>query len=219
MPSVKPVLQWSNQGENILTYKNKSSYLAAFALGSGKAYLFAAPLQTTLGNFARHALFVPTMYQMASNSRSALQRLAYTFDEKNIRLRLKGLRKNQVYKLVGEQYSFVPAQRVVDQDLLLEMPEQSIAAGYYKLVGDQDTEAILAFNFNKEESELACYTTEDLKSIFAKFKNVQFLDLKQSANFIANFKEKNLQISLWKYFLWGALLFLLIEILLIRLMP
>lgn len=219
MPSVKPVLQWSNQGENILTYKNKSSYLAAFALGSGKAYLFAAPLQTALGNFARHALFVPTMYQMASNSRSALQRLAYTFDEKNIRLRLKGLRKNQVYKLVGEQYSFVPAQRVVDQDLLLEMPEQSIAAGHYKLVGEQGTEAVLAFNFNKEESELACYTTDELKSVFAKFKNVQFLDLKQSANFIANFKEKNLQISLWKYFLWGALFFLLIEILLIRFMP
>lgn len=58
---------------------------------------------------------------------------------------------------------------------------------------------------------------DELKNTFSKNKNVQIYDFsKQGKDFIDEFKSKNIQMNLWKYFIIAALALLLIEVLLIR---
>jgi hypothetical protein len=62
------------------------------------------------------------------------------------------------------------------------------------------------------------YSADELKSIFNGNKNVQVFDKIDDADFVKTFKDQNFGVALWKYFLIAALVFLAIEILLVRLM-
>lgn len=217
MPFASPVANWNNLGNNIFTYKNRSPFLSQFNVGQGKVYLCAAPLNSEFSSFAKHAIFVPVMYKIASASKTTGDRLGYTFQEKTLRLKIDNPAKNQVYKLVKDQLEIVPAQRIVGDELLIEMPAQALEAGYYKLMLDKKQVRLIAFNYGKSESDMSFYSMDELKNTFSKNKNVQIYDFsKQGKDFIDEFKSKNIQMNLWKYFIIAALALLLIEVLLIR---
>ena len=217
MPFASAVASWNNLGNNIFTYKNRSPFLSQFNVGQGKVYLCAAPLDVEFSSFAKHAIFVPVMYKIASASKTTGDRLGYTFQEKTLRLKIENPAKNQVYKLVKDNLEIVPAQRIVGDELLIEMPAQALEAGYYKLMLDKKQVRLIAFNYGKAESNMSFYSMDELKNAFSKKKNVQIYDFsKQGKDFIDEFKAKNIQVNLWKYFIIAALAFLLIEVLLIR---
>ena len=217
MPFASAVANWNNLGNNIFTYKNRRPFLSQFNVGQGKVYLCAAPLNVEFSSFAKHAIFVPVMYKIASASKTTGDRLGYTFQEKTLRLKIENPAKNQVYKLVKDKLEIVPAQRIVGDELLIEMPAQALEAGYYKLMLDKKQVRLIAFNYGKAESNMSFYSMDELKNTFSKQKNVQIYDFsKQGKDFIDEFKAKNIQVNLWKYFIIAALGFLLIEVLLIR---
>jgi hypothetical protein len=62
------------------------------------------------------------------------------------------------------------------------------------------------------------YSQAEINKAFAGKKNVQVFNFAESKNFIQTFKDNNIQVNLWKYMLFFALIFLLIEIALIRLL-
>ena len=217
MPFASAVVSWNNLGNNIFTYKNRNPFLSQFNVGRGKVYLCAAPLNIEYSSLAKHAIFVPVMYKIASASKTSGDRLGYTFQEKTLRLKVDNPAKNQVYKLVKDKLEIVPAQHIVGDELLLEMPAQALEAGYYKLMLNNKQVRLIAFNYGKSESDMSFYSMDELKNAFSKKKNVQIYDFsKQGKDFINEFKAKNIQVNLWKYFIIAALAFLLIETLLIR---
>ncbi len=218
MPFGNAVLNWSNAGENLLSFKNQRPFLSRFTGQGGKIYVCASPLQTRYSNFAKHALFVPMMFQIAAQSKKQGERLAYSFQENNIRVRLEKPSSNQVYKLVKGDLEIVPDQRIIGDELVFELPSQTLEAGYYKLMLDKQVITTLAFNFGKEESAMDFYSHAEIAKAFEGKKNVQVFNFTESKNFIQDFKEKNIQINLWKYMLMLALGFLLVEIALIRLL-
>ncbi len=218
MPYGNALLSWGNVGEHLLQFKNQRPFLSRFIGKGGKVYLCASPLQTRYSNFAKHALFVPIMYQIAAQSKLQNERLAYTFQENNLRIKLENPSSNQVYKLVKDKLEIIPDQRIIGDELVFEMPSQTLEAGYYQLMLDKKKVGLLAFNYGKAESEMDFYSQAEISKAFAGQKNVQIFNFEESKSFIQNFKERNIQINLWKYMLFFALVFLLIEIALIRLL-
>jgi hypothetical protein len=114
-------------------------------------------------------------------------------------------------------------QRVAGNQLLLEIPqgEQSsdgLTAGYFELVLDNKTEQIIALNHNHAESKLQYYSPDELRAAFSGKKNVQVFDRIDDEAFSTAFQQQNMGTNLWKFFLYAALFFLLIEIGLIRFM-
>jgi hypothetical protein len=218
MPYGNALLNWGNVGENLLQFKNQRPFLTRFRGQNGKVYVCASPLQTRYSNFAKHALFVPIMFQIAAQSKQQSENLAYTFQENNIRVKLENPSSNQVYKLVKDDLEIVPDQRIIGNELVFEMPSQTLEAGYYKLMLDKKTVGLLAFNYGKAESEMDFYSQAEITKAFAGKKNVQVFNFAESKNFIQTFKDNNIQVNLWKYMLFFALIFLLIEIALIRLL-
>ncbi|TAF66966.1 MAG: hypothetical protein EAZ55_04670 [Cytophagales bacterium] len=220
MPVAYQVLQWSGAGNHLLSYKNGKRFFSEYSLQKGKIYVMAAPLQKQYSNFARFALFVPVMYKIASLSKTLDERVAYNFQEKIIRLKIDKNPKNQLFKIVQGKNEYVPSQQFNEGELLLEIPEQITLAGHYELRNpDNTTAAYIALNYAKDESKMDFYSPDELKSIFAKQKNVQIFDLQSNNNnFITEFKNRNIQVNLWKYMLIIAIAFVLAEVLIIRFM-
>ncbi|GAB3523941.1 BatA domain-containing protein [Emticicia fontis] len=230
-PLMQPVWNWSGVGEKILTFKNLQNFITATNTTQGKIYLCASPIERTYGNFAEHAFFVPTMFKIASMS-VRQERAAYNFSEGSITIDIPNVKKNATYKLksvVSEanknNIEIIPIQRISGNQLTLELPKatqlsdnQILESGYYELQLDGKTEKLLALNHDNEESKMEFYTPAELKSFFAGQKNVTIFDNLLDGDFVKTFQESNIGTPLWKYCVILALLFLAVEILLIRFM-
>lgn len=217
VPQTRPVLQWS--GKPILSYRDGRSFLSRQRRGKGTLFLFAASLSTENGNFQKHALFVPTMYRIALQSKRSIRPLSYSTERANITLLLDSLRSNQIFQLEARTQAgqpMIPGQRVLGNQLILELDPEGLEAGHYALVRQQDRRelALVAFNIPSAESELATYSDENL-SDWAK-PHVQIYDGSQVMDVIRSFRDQYVATPLWRYFVWLALLFLLVEVLLLR---
>jgi len=222
LPSASPAWTWTSAGQPLLSLRSGQPYLSQISGGKGKIYLFGSPLIPAFGSMAQHAIFVPIMYKMAALSVRA-QRTAFTFDENPIVLTVNNESQNSVYKLRRNKAEVIPVQKVVGNQLLLEIPQgdqtgNGLDAGYFELVKDNKVEQLLALNHNHAESELDYYSPAELRNIFSGQKNVQIFDKIDDDAFAQEFQQQNLGTSLWKYFLYAALFFLLVEIALIRFM-
>ncbi len=218
MPYASAVLSWLPSGYTLLSYRDGRPFASQSSFGKGKVYLFAAPLQEKYSDFAINALFVPMMYRVAALSKASGERLAYSFQEKSLALRIENLPQNEILRLRRDNTELIPAQRQLGEELRLELPEQAIEAGYYALQtsSSQAPVALLAFNYAKEESDIQNYSKEELRGFFADKKHVQLYERFRDKAFIADFQERNIGKSLWKQALVLALLFALAEILIIR---
>jgi len=223
LPVSKPVWQWQAGGAKLLSLRSGDVFLSQSAVQRGKVYVLANPLTEAFGSFAQNALFVPVMYKIAAQSVRE-QRTAYSFDENNIALTVPDLPQNTIFKLKKGKIELIPVQRLNGNQLTLELPksnqlttEQDMESGYYELQKDGQTVQLLALNHDNQESQLDYYTPDELRKLFANQPNVQVFDHVADGDFVKEFQKQNIGVSLWKYFLWAALAFLLLEILVIRL--
>ncbi len=222
MPQATSVWQWTSRGSALLQYKNGSPFLSRYTAAKGKVYLCAAPLNAELSDFPKHALFVPVLYKMAALSKTQ-ERLSYSFQEPSIAVEVNEVPKEPVYRLKRGNFEVIPSQRINGKQLIFDLPEnpqtgsrQLAESGYYELTINGQTQKLLAFNYDKKESQLSCYTTAELKQIFGRYKNVQVFNALNEGEFAGEFKDLNQGKNLWKYCLIAALVFLLAEILVIR---
>ena len=225
LPTAAPVWRWS-AGDRLLSLRDGNPLLTRSQVGrSGSVYVLAAPLSSSYGNLAEHALFVPVMYKMAALSVRA-QRTAYSFDDNVVTIPVSNPSEKSVYKLKHDKLEMIPVQRMVGNQLLLEMPKsnelatgQEVEAGYYALLnGDGKTERLLALNHGNRESAMNFYSADELRRSFANQRNVDVFDSIRDGDFVQVLEQENLGKSLWKYFLLAALAFLLLEVGLVRFM-
>ncbi len=222
MPTAKSVWEWTGRGASLLRFRNGSPFLSRFEVQRGKVYLCASPLVDAYTTFPKHALFVPVLYKIAAQSKTQ-ERLSYSFQEPSIAVEINETGKEPVFRLKSGNLELIPSQRISGKQLIFDLPEnpqtgskQLAEAGYYELTLEGKTQKILAFNYDKKESQPESYTTTELKQIFSRYKNVQVFDALNEGEFVSEFKAESQGRNLWKYCLIAALVFLLAEILIIR---
>ena len=88
-------------------------------------------------------------------------------------------------------------------------------AGFYRLKEGDKTIKELAFNYPRKESDLRCADLDELKDIEKELPGVQLLaeGNREITQLIA---ERNHGKKLWKWFVLAALMFILMEVLLLR---
>ncbi len=223
MPAAASVWQWAKAGNTLLSLRNGHQFLSQITVRQGKLYLLSAPLNAMAGNFSRHALFVPVMYKIAASGVRA-QKTAYSFEDNAIELTVSDAGPNTVFKMRNGETEIIPVQRLAGNKLVLELPKkgelsgQALEPGYFSLETNGKTENVLALNLGKAESELAYYTAEELRSQFAGRANITIFKSIEDSDLGERFEKYSTGTRLWKYFLYAALVFLLAEILLVRLM-
>ena len=203
--------------ENILQLQNSDAFLNLYQIGNGKIYLFATSMDEDQSNLTSHAIFVPTVYNMALLSQPK-QELYYFIG--GGRIHLTGLEmKESPFHLVGQELDFIPEQRAINGKLMLNLHNKADKAGIYSLVQENQQKANIALNFTRTESDLEVYEPEDLELIAEQNGLAHLEIIEESRERLSNtLKNINKGISLWKYFIIGALVFLGLEILFLRIL-
>lgn len=217
MPNARPVLRWGGQQLSLLKLRNNLNFLSGFR-SQGTTFILSTPLNDQFTNFHRHALFVPVMYRMASLSKKSFEAPYYNINLPTISLRLDSLNKQDIFKLAYEnmENELIPNQRISVNELVMELPKNTLQPGFYDLKLDDQTKATLAFNLDKKESYLDQMNMNEINNSFSYKNNVTIFDVNDADNFSNEVKKNKFGVPLWKYAIILSLIFLLAEVLLIR---
>ena len=223
MPSVTDYYRFATSGstlnETIISLANGDSYVSVTSCGAGRLYLIAAPLRDAHTDFVRQALFVPTLYNMALYSlrptplyitlgQESPVQLSYIYDAADGNVKLKGRE--------GDYEEIPDIRRMGNLSTLI--PHGTVKeAGNYLLVQDGKECEGLSFNYSRLESQM------DFIDRDALLKRLKDYNL-DSYNVVRNadkpldtyLKEQMEGRRLWRWCIALSLLFLLVEIALIR---
>jgi hypothetical protein len=221
LPITKVNYKMTNFGgrgeERLLSYRDGSAFLSKYRKERGNLYLCAAPLDEDQSNLVRNAeIFVPMLYKMAISTAKD-NRIAYTIGkdeviESNIAFTVSGEMR---YKLKGKTEEFIPVQRAIGNKVVLGINNQILQAGFYNLYLNP-TEKLnkFAFNFDRKESNLDYYNSTDLATVVGD--QIQIIEGTNAVDITQLIGERSRGIIMWRWFIIAALVFLIIEALLLR---
>jgi len=218
LPSVKKYVRYTSLSKtnrkNILELPGNQLFLSEYGFGTGKIYLSAVPLNDESTNFAKHAIFVPIMYQAAFLS-IRNQQLFYDLNsEQVIDLPKIVLNPNQTLKLKKEAFETIPDLRQNDHLSQILIADQIRQSGSYQLFKGDSLLAILSLNNAGFESDLSYASNQEINANF-EGRKPELIEL-DGGSIENKIKSVNQGISLWKVCLILALIFFAAEILLIR---
>ena len=205
-----PLMEMLN-GRDFLTLTNS---------GLGQVLQFTVPLDPAFSNFPQQAIFVPVLYNIALISHPSHNLYSIIGDNKAIRIGTNVPGGDNVYKItyLGSDFEMIPQINRSGNMISLFVGNQVPMAGNFELTDGKNILTSLAFNYNRGESDLSCYSISELESIIEKAHLNAFSVMKTGQRPLNEVIARiNSGTPLWRYFIWLTLLFLLGEILLIRL--
>lgn len=194
-----------NAGEYGILYKSKTKNKAI--------YTFSTVLEKGYSNLQFHSFFLPIIYKIAINATNENRNLSYSSQNNNIQV--ENIKKGTV-KVKNAKIEFVTDLKIIKSKGFVNLPSVYMEPGFYNIWKGDSLISVFAFNYNNSESLLDFYSTEELKTLFATNGNVKVFENILDSNFIESYKNKYQNISLWKYCILLALIFLALEIILIR---
>ena len=212
-PNVKSVFNTSFKREKaILKFDNQNSFISEINTQSGKVYWFASAINQKNSNFKASPLIVPVFYNFGKQS-FKLTNLYYTIGNKNeieVKTKIVNDEVLSIEKINDkEKIKFIPLQQISQQKVILKLEDNPNKAGFYHVLKRDNILKDISFNTDRVEGDVDYFDIEKLKNNNVSISN----SINQSFSDIN--KEYSIQ-SFWKYFILMALLFLIIELLLIK---
>ena len=203
----------------LLKLQSGGSLLSRYNSGKGKVYVFTVPMNTGFSNLVEHYLFAPTLYNIALYSQRQSQ-LSYTLGrDQSFEIDEAAVNGEEVFHLYNKALSFdiIPEHRTVNGGLSIYFSDQIKQAGNYELKLRNNIAAVASLNYNRTESDLDCYNADDLNSQVEKYNlsNIKVLNALEG-NVTQKLSELSEGVRLWKFCIILALLFLGMEIMLLR---
>lgn len=206
--------------EALVTLLDGDDFLLTRRSGKGRLFLLAVPLDEGFSNFVTNALFIPVMYR-ATVQGSGGSRLFYVLGKDNqIKSDVSSLNDTETpfaLRPLNGGADFIPEQRLSNGNLIMNIGNASVQAGFYDLVQNDSVWRILAFNYNRDESQMIFYSKKQLNESLqtSGLRNYQVLEASENSfsKVVDAFQKEN---ELWKLFIIFALLMLLAEALMLR---
>ncbi|WP_372745892.1 BatA domain-containing protein [Lutibacter sp.] len=195
---------------SVLKLDSNDAFLTSINGNNNSLFWFASSLNNETSNFIQSPLVVPVFYNFAKNSLKNAQ-LYYTIQPENIVEIVTSIGKDQVLKVVNNENEFIPLQDISSNKVSLKIDGANLKSGFYNILSNTKTIKTIAFNYHREESDL---TYLELEPLFKESENIVI------NNSIDNFFDEmyNEQKINWlfKWFLAFSVLFLLIEMLILK---
>ena len=216
LPLIKKIYETgvSVYSTNLLTLQNKQPLFVK----SGNSYLFTSSLDSTFSAFTQNALFPSFLLRAAELSQQKSQ-LALTIGQSTRYSLNSPLKNDAVFHIKGEGIDFIPTVEKIDQFTYLSLLGSPLSAslkqGVYRILND-DFSASLALNYDREESDISTYSDKEITSYLTtdKFPHLFYKSTQLG--------DRNLKIALekpteyWRIFLLLSLLFLFIEMAILK---
>ena len=224
LPSVQKYFQLGNNSRipqiSLLKFQNGSTFLGLTESGRGQVFGLSVALQEEFSSFQRHALFVPIMLKAALQGGSRIQPVSIIGKDHEFIVPQDTLISNdQVVHLTNEENKFdiIPESKMIASTWILSVRDDIKQAGNYSLKDGNRLITIHSFNYDRKESNLTCLTNSEIEEQIAKSGNSKIsileADSGQLTHTLTQIEEGT---RLWRYFIIAALIFLAIEILLLR---
>ncbi len=196
--------------EKILSFRDGLPFLVKYTKGNGLSYICTSPLASDYNNLVLNAeIFVPMIYKMAI-AKATADPLSYTIGN-NAPIELKKDKNiSEVAYAINGPAEFIPSQLNLGNRVILTDNDQVRVAGIYTLSKDKALIKKLAFNYDRKESDM---TISDIDNMDLPF---NIISENLTADFTSVISEKDKGVVLWKWCLILALIFFLVETLLLR---
>lgn len=202
-PKVNAGYTLSGNALPVLTFDDQTPFLASVTNRLGNVYVFAAPVNKANSNFQNSPLIVPTFYNMGQNSgKTGIS--AITIGSNQSLLLDAVLAKDEVVSVKNGETDFIPAQQVLSNKVKLSFGDYPETAGNYSIYKGAEKLRDISFNHARTESNLNLENQSVLGS-FTKADSV--------ATVYNDITSSRTASELWKWFVIGTLIFLILELL------
>jgi len=205
-PKTKNSFALTSSNPSALLYEDQSAFLTSIRNSISSVYIFAAPINTVNSNFQQSPLIVPTFYKMALNNqnnginaRIIGNNLPYLIDV--------SLSKDEILTVRNSGEQFIPVQQILNNKVKMTFSDYPGQAGNFGIYKQKESLDNISFNYKRSESNLAGAnenTVSDYKTIDS---------IKTLFNTLQTERTDN---QIWKWFVIFALLFLVMEMAIIR---
>ncbi len=201
-PKVSSYYQTNATTNVILSYEDNS----AFLYKTNKTYIFTAAINSENSNFKNSPLIVPTLYNIGKQSLQ-LSDISYTIGQPNTYDVPITLGQDGILSLVSNLENSIPKQQSFSTKVRVTTEDVPSRAGIYALQDKNKIIQHVSYNYDSSESDLQYYTLNTSNNY----------EVSESVTELFNqIKEESSVNELWKWFVIFALIFLFIEILLLK---
>ena len=205
---------------SVVNLNNQDPFLIETKDKKGSIYTFTTSTDLKFTNFIKHAIFVPTILRITELCEQQ-NNLSYQIGRDNIIKSPINISDVSELKIISEDNSlvFIPGYKKSDQNSLLLINNQIDNPGNFNVNYSNSILDGFAYNYSRNESNMEFLSLNDLKiklentSLSAYFKLYETINKQKFINITNETKG----ILYWKYFIILTLVFLGLEILLIRL--
>ncbi|WP_178985105.1 BatA domain-containing protein [Winogradskyella helgolandensis] len=201
-PKIEKSYHFSSISNAVLSYEDGTPFL----VGNTNAYAFSSALNSENSNFKNSQLIIPVLYNMGLQSLK-LSQLYYTIGDSNSIAVQTSIGQDDILTLDSDDISVIPLQKTYSKSVILETEDYPNTAGILNVKNKEQVLQNLSFNYNRAESNLNYY---DLGTL-----NNATIDSSLAAT-INTIKSNTNVNALWKWFVIFALVFLIVEILLLK---
>lgn len=187
---------------------------------NGRIFLQTSPLSLNFSNFQNHALFAATYLRIAETS-ALEKKLDFTIGKaSSYPLHQSIDEKDQIHLLQPKaKIDLIPSiiNTNISREIIFDqLFEQLTLAGFYNLENSDSFKDVVAFNYSRDESIIENMTIEDIQ---ANFENIGWNSVKElQINGSGQIEISSLKAQeYWRILLILALVFIAIEILLLKL--
>ncbi|MGQ9847822.1 MAG: BatA domain-containing protein [Bacteroidales bacterium] len=218
--SLTPEIKTKNRADKLLQFENGKNAALRIFFEKGQWYVFGFSIDPKSSNILSHPLFVAMMHriiQLAVPTSS----LYYTIAQNTtIHVALDSVVSEKGLQLTHtkSKQSFIPMQQNLFNECVISLKEAQVEDGIYHVLSDNQKISNIALNYNRKESEMTFYSANEL-SQFLKQKNINttVISTTNSDEVKATVYSQNHGLRLWKWFVLSAFLFLIMEMVFIRL--
>jgi len=198
----------------IMHYRDGSKYLSRYRVENGNLYVCASSLSRDKNELVSNAeVFVPLLYKAALFTGSNMKHAYVIGKDELIEVKNRERGDDLVYKIEGKQ-EFIPGQNNLGNSTIIDINNMIKEEGIYQLSFENEVLESFAFNYDRKESALQYYSIDELDKMYGSVYNIY--DNVMEANFSDIVEQREKGVHYWKWCLIFALIFLLIESLLIR---
>lgn len=201
--------------EKLLEDKRNQTLLASRIFGKGNIYVSAFNFSPDNSDMVYHPLFVPLIVNMACNINSTLNNAYFLNSGKEVTISNREYTENTPLKIRREDqtFEFIPELRKnFSGDLILTNTEHVPDAGLYDVIQEEKVIDVLAWNYDRYESQMEFSNEEELSKYFpqARVENIRTTRLDLNSELIKGIvlQDNNKYLSPWFLLLAVIALFL-----------
>ena len=203
--------------QKILALNNNDGLLVWYPNGAGNVFIQTVPSDAGFSDLINNWFYAPVIYNLALFHGLGDKLYGISGLDEWIELEAELERKDNVVMLTGEEMEFIPEQRVANNRLVVNAARSELVpAGHYRAHINDQTLGYISYNANRRESSMKFPETKDLETLFPEASEI-VSGLEQTL--VASMRARNEGRPLWRACLVLALLFLIVEVAVIKWLP